>query len=458
MSDPITMHQQKKKYLVVGLGITGLSCVRFLKKHGHEVTVMDSRAHPPGEAELKQYGADVVLHTGIFSDALIEQAEEIILSPGIPLSNPCFQRALARGQSIVGDIELFCRHAKAPIIAITGANAKSTVTDLMATVIAQSGLRVAMGGNIGVPALDLLDQPWPDYYALELSSFQLETTYSLSARVACILNITPDHMDRYDSLQAYQYAKQRIYQGCEIAVFNRDDLLTKPLNAVTSVSFTAGRPAVGEWGLRQQAGEWYFAHGEICVMPVKTLALIGKHNQLNALAVLAMASALHIPLSVLEKTFATYPGLPHRCQKIGEYAEVAWYDDSKGTNVGATQAAIEGLGSSIQGRIILIAGGVGKDADFSLLADPIHRYVRKTILIGQDGPIIAACLAEKQFVYAATLTEAVQQAYRLAQPGDAVLLSPACASFDMFKSFVHRGEMFQQAFLQLQEADDEKKT
>lgn len=414
----------KNNYLVVGLGMTGLSCVRFLKNKGFDVTVMDSREHPPGEIELRREWSDVELYTGPFSELLIEQAQEIVLSPGVPLAEPCFQRALTRGQSVIGDIELFCREVKAPIIAITGSNAKSTVTDLMATVIRDAGFSVIMGGNIGIPALDLLRQPVPDYYVIELSSFQLETTYSLAARVACILNISPDHMDRYDSLAAYQQSKQRIYKNCQFAVFNSEDELTAPPKEIPQAAFSIQSL-------------------------IQNLRLVGRHNQLNAAAVFAMGQAINLPVDSMLRTFERYEGLPHRCQSIGELNGVVWYDDSKGTNVGATQAALEGFGAAIRGGVILIAGGVGKDADFSGLRNPVQRYAKQVILIGQDARVIAACLPEDQVFYAKDLTDAVKQAHLVAQPGDVVLLSPACASFDMFKNFAHRGKMFQQAFAAL---------
>lgn len=433
--------------VVVGLGKTGLSCVRFLKSRGYAVAVNDTRANPPGLAELRAEFPDVDVSLGGLDAALLRRAAEIIASPGISVNEPELAAASREsGVPIAGDVELFCREVRAPIVAITGSNAKSTVTTLVGLMASNAGIDVGMGGNLGLPVLDMLRlQGDQALYVLELSSFQLETTHSLQAAVAVVLNISEDHMDRYDSMQAYCDAKYRIFRNCHHCVTNRDDALTA--SAITDnlpkTSFGLDVPAAGDFGVIVAGGEKYLAHGAELLMPVREMKIRGDHNVANALACLALGQAVGLPMPVMLETLRTFAGLRHRCELVAEKDGVAWYNDSKGTNVGATLAALNGLGAAVEGKLILIAGGVGKGQDFSPLSAPLVRYARALILIGEDGPKIGAAVADDvQTVSAASLVDAVAMSQALARSGDAVLLSPACASFDMFKHYEDRGEQF----------------
>lgn len=433
--------------VVVGLGKTGLSCVRFLKSRGYIVAVNDTRANPPGLEELRAEFPDVEASLGGLDAALLRRAAEIIASPGISVHEPELAAAVREsGVPIAGDVELFCREVKAPIIAITGSNAKSTVTTLVGLMASNAGIDVGVGGNLGLPVLDMLRlQGDQALYVLELSSFQLETTHSLEAAVAVVLNISEDHMDRYDSMQAYCDAKYRIFRNCHHCVINRDDALTAPAitEQLPKTSFGLDVPVAGDFGVIVVDGEKYLAHGTEPLMPVREMKIRGDHNVANALACLALGQAAGLPMPVMLETLRSFKGLRHRCELVSEKNGVAWYNDSKGTNVGATLAAINGLGAAIDGKLVLIAGGVGKGQDFSPLSAPLVRFARALVLIGEDGPKIGAAVADDvEKVAAASLREAVEKSHALARPGDAVLLSPACASFDMFKHYEDRGEQF----------------
>ncbi|HSW71608.1 MAG TPA: UDP-N-acetylmuramoyl-L-alanine--D-glutamate ligase, partial [Gammaproteobacteria bacterium] len=354
-----------------------------------------------------------------------------------------------KGVPVIGDIELFARAAKAPIIAITGSNAKSTVTTVTGLMMEAAGLAVKVGGNLGIPVLDLLVSPpvLPEAYVLELSSFQLETTYTLKPQVATVLNVTPDHMDRYADFQAYRAAKQRIYQDCQIAVCNRDDLNTECGDhySLRRFYFTLNEPVQNEFGLIKKNNENYLAFENEILMPVSALPIRGRHYQANALAALAIGHGFGLPMQAMLQVLREFKGLIHRCQLIRELKGVYWYNDSKGTNVGATLAAMEGLGSEIEGKLILIAGGVGKSADFSPLVPAIGKYVRTVMVLGEAAPILAETIAgASEVLFAKDLQEAVLRADQKAHPGDCVLLSPACASYDMFRNYEHRGEVFMQ--------------
>jgi len=439
--------QREGLRVVVGLGKTGLSCVRFLKSRGYPVAVNDTRENPPGLDELRAEFSDVEVSLGRLDASLLRRAREIVASPGISVNEPELAAASKEaGIPVAGDVELFCREVKAPIVAITGSNAKSTVTTLVGLMAKNAGIDVGVGGNLGLPVLDMLRQQGEQpLYVLELSSFQLETTHSLKAAVAVVLNISEDHMDRYDSMQAYHQAKHRIFRNCQHYVINRDDALTVPLieENVPKSSFGLGAPDLGQFGVMVKDGEKYLAQGRELLMPVRDMKIRGDHNVANALACLALGQAVGLPMGVMLETLRTFPGLRHRCELISEKNGVAWYNDSKGTNVGATLAAINGLGAAIDGKLILIAGGVGKGQDFSPLSAPLVKFARALVLIGEDGPKIAtAVTGSVEKVNALTLREAVEKARALAQAGDAVLLSPACASFDMFKHYEDRGEQF----------------
>ncbi len=433
-------------HVIVGLGITGFSCARYLRECGIPFAVNDTRETPPQLAEFRKLFPDVQISTGKLDEALLARAATIVLSPGIALYEPLIAKQAARGIPVIGDIELFARAVKAPVIAITGTNAKSTVTTLVGMMAAAAGYDVQTGGNLGIPALDLLlNHPQANLFVLELSSFQLETTDSLKARVATVLNITPDHMDRYKTLADYAQAKNRIYKNCHIAVCNRDDPLTEchESSAVKKIYFTLNAPATGEFGLLRRNNTVYLAHGENALLAVSELPVAGKHYQANALAALAIGHGAGFSFASMLDVLREFRGLPHRCQLVRERNSVKWYNDSKGTNVGATQAAIEGLGSEISGKLILIMGGVGKNADFSQLAPVLGKYARHVVLIGEAAKDIAGALGtEVPFSFASDMNDAIEQAANYAHPSDSVLLSPACASFDMFRNYEHRGDVF----------------
>uniref|UniRef100_UPI0028A82043 UDP-N-acetylmuramoyl-L-alanine--D-glutamate ligase n=1 Tax=Stutzerimonas kunmingensis TaxID=1211807 RepID=UPI0028A82043 len=427
--------------IVVGLGKSGMSLVRHLARRGLPFAVADTRVNPPELATLKAEYPDVQVRCGELDVEFLCTASELLVSPGLAISTPVLQEAAARGVKLSGDIELFAGEAKAPIIAITGSNAKSTVTTLVGEMAVAAGRTVAVGGNLGTPALDLLADD-VELYVLELSSFQLETTEQLNAEVATCLNISEDHMDRYSGLPAYHQAKHRIFRGARQVVVNRDDRLSRPLVAddLPTWTFGLGKPDFKGFGLFEEKGEKYLAFQFDALMPVRELKMRGAHNQSNALAALALGHAVGLPFEPMLETLRQFVGLPHRCQWVGQRGDVSYYDDSKATNVGAALAAIEGLGADIDGKLVLIAGGDGKGADFSALRAPIARYCRAVVLLGRDAQRLADALADATtLVHVATLGEAVQRAAECAEAGDAVLLSPACASLDMFKNFEERG-------------------
>lgn len=430
--------------IVVGLGKSGMSLVRHLARRGLPFAVADTRVNPPELATLNAEYPDVQVRCGELDVEFLCTASELLVSPGLAVSTPALQEAKARGVKLSGDIELFAREARAPIIAITGSNAKSTVTTLVGEMAKAAGCKVAVGGNLGTPALDLLDDE-VELYVLELSSFQLETTEQLNAEVATCLNISEDHMDRYSGLPAYHQAKHRIFRGARQVVVNRDDHLSRPLVAddLPTWTFGLGKPDFKGFGLFEDKGEKYLAFQFETLMPVRELKMRGAHNQSNALAALALGNAVGLPFEPMLETLRQFAGLPHRCQWVGQRNGVDYYDDSKATNVGAALAAIEGLGADIDGKLVLIAGGDGKGADFSALRLPIARYCRAVVLLGRDAQRLADALADATaLVHVTTLDEAVQRAAECANEGDAVLLSPACASLDMFKNFEERGQLF----------------
>ena len=433
--------------IVVGLGKSGMSLVRFLAQQGVRFAVADTRANPPELATLQRDYPEVEVRCGELDVDFLCRASELYVSPGLALATPALREAAARGVKMSGDIDLFTRHAKAPIIAITGSNAKSTVTTLVGEMAAAAGRKVAVGGNIGTPALDLLSDE-VELYVLELSSFQLETTERLGAEVATCLNISEDHMDRYDGMAQYHLAKHRIFRGARQVVVNRDDALSRPLIAdqVPCWTFGLGKPDFKRFGLIEENGEKQLAFQFEALMPTAELKIRGAHNQSNALAALALGHAVGLPFEAMLQTLRRFVGLPHRCQWVRELHGVGYYDDSKATNVGAALAAIEGLGADIAGKLVLIAGGDGKGADFSALKAPVAKFCRAVVLLGRDAEQIAEALGDAApLLRVKTLDEAVQRCAELAQSGDAVLLSPACASLDMFKNFEERGRLFAQA-------------
>ena len=430
--------------IVVGLGKSGMSLVRHLARRGLPFAVADTRAAPPELETLRRDFPQIEVRCGALDVEFLCRASELLVSPGLALATPALQQAAARGVKLSGDIELFAREARAPIVAITGSNAKSTVTTLVGEMAAAAGRKVAVGGNLGTPALDLLADD-VELYVIELSSFQLETTDVLNAEVATCLNVSEDHMDRYADLQAYHLAKHRIFRGARQVVVNRDDALSRPLVAdqLPCWTFGLGKPDFRGFGLVEENGEKWLAFQFEPLMPARELKIRGAHNQANALAALALGHAVGLQFAPMLDTLKTFAGLPHRCQWVRERRGVNYYDDSKATNVGAALAAIEGLGADIDGQLVLIAGGDGKGADFSSLRGPVAQHCRAVVLLGRDAGLIADALGDAvPQVRVASLDEAVQRCAELAEPGDAVLLSPACASLDMFKNFEERGRLF----------------
>lgn len=435
-------------HVIVGLGATGISCARYLTEKAIPFAVTDTRECPPHFSALQQIAPNVKTAFGHLDESLLKTAEKIILSPGIALREPVIAEQLKRGVPIIGDIELFAQAVNAPVIAITGTNAKSTVTTLVGKMAAEAGYHVALGGNLGIPALDLLaGEKAYNLFVLELSSFQLETTLSLKPIVATILNVTPDHMDRYQNFSEYQQAKYRVYQHCQIAVCNRDDIFTECSSTTlqNKFYFTLNTPKQNEFGLIIEDGKSYLAFEDQPLLLTNEMPVMGKHYHANALAALAIGYGFGLPIESMLKVLREFKGLPHRCQLVRERNGVKWYNDSKGTNVGATQAAIQGLGNGLKGKLILIAGGVGKHADFNPLLPAITTYSRHVVLIGEAANDLAKSIGDSIPVsFAASMDEAVEQAAKVALPDDSVLLSPACASFDMFKNYEHRGEVFTQ--------------
>lgn len=432
-------------HIVVGLGKTGVSCARWLRKQGIRFAAVDTRVQPPGLDAFKREFADVQVECGELQAETLQQASTLVMSPGVDPRVSAVRRAVNAGAALTGDIDLFARAVKAPLVAITGSNAKSTVTTLVGEMARAAGVKVAVCGNIGTPVLDLLDGTDYELFVLELSSFQLETTHNLNAKVATVLNMSPDHMDRYDSMQAYHAAKHRIFQGCEQIVINRDDALSRPLlpPSVKVSSFGLGSDESNEFAVVIRDGKLQLAWKRSALMPVSDLKIAGQHNVANALAALALGRAAGLPFEPMLATLRAFPGLPHRCQWVATHNGVNWYNDSKGTNVGASVAAITGLGSS--GKVILLAGGVGKGADFSELAPVMRQHGSRAILFGEDAGKIAAALQSVVPVERVdSLSAAVKSAHSTATKGELVLLSPACASFDMFNNYEHRGEVFTQ--------------
>lgn len=433
----------KEQVAVLGLGLTGLSCVNYLLKEGYQVTVFDTRDNPPGSDKLPK---SVSLIKGALAGDRLAAFRLIIASPGIALSTPALQYAADNGSEIIGDIELFARQLQAPayrhakLVAITGSNGKTTVTSLLGEMAKDAAVNVGVGGNIGVPALDLLSTDI-DLYILELSSFQLETTSSLNATVATILNVSEDHMNRYQSYSHYAQAKQRVYQQCSLALVNRDDPLTNPaLNTPACISFGLDDQ---QYGLIEdpEFGTCLAKAGQL-LLPVKQLKLSGKHNWMNALAALALGEAVGLDKQVMLTTLQQYSGLAHRCEFIDEVNGVRWINDSKATNVGATLAALTGLQETINGNVHVILGGEGKGADFTELSDVLNSIAGLIVCFGKDGAQIAAVNRRSKMVE--NLEQAVELIAKNAAPHDLAILSPACASLDMYPNFMARGDHLRQ--------------
>lgn len=449
------MELKGKNVLVLGLGDSGLSMARYLARCGAGVRVADSRANPPHAARLHAEVPAAELVCGPFLAESFADVDLIAISPGVPLAEPLVQQAVGRGIPVVGDVELFAQALvgkRAKVLAITGSNGKSTVTSMAGAMCRTAGLNTMVAGNIGLPVLDALAEAEiafaegkgePQVYVLELSSFQLETTSSLNAAAATVLNISEDHLDRYDDMDGYAAAKARIFQSAGAQVLNRDDARSMAMALQGRRVFTFGlaTPQGDEaWGLKDEGGKIWLAQGELKLMRTDELQVAGLHNAANALAALALCRAIDLPYAPLLQALREFHGLPHRVEKVAEVNGVTFYDDSKGTNVGATEAALNGM----REKVILIAGGDGKGQDFGPLKSAVAAHARAVVLIGRDGGKIGAAIEGSgvPMLRADSMEGAVSTAFEQAKPGDAVLLSPACASFDMFRNYEHRAQVF----------------
>ncbi|MEG3592180.1 MAG: UDP-N-acetylmuramoyl-L-alanine--D-glutamate ligase [Pseudomonadota bacterium] len=434
------MTQKTYKTVIIGLGETGLSVARYLAKKDVTFAVFDTRDSPPKLDDFKSEMPDVEIALGSFNDDLLNGTNSIIVSPGVPLSHPLLLQAKKQGIKIDSDIGIFCEAAAAPIIGVTGSNGKTTVITLLKAMLGDSALEISTGGNIGDPALGLLCDKSPDYYLLELSSFQLEATQHLKTKISSILNITPDHIDRHTDFDAYVKAKQRLYEDTEIVVFNRHDQNTYSNSISRKVSFGLDEPNNdSEYGIRSNRGAAWLCRGKERLVAASDLHFYGQHNLLNALATLAIIECLEIPLDNLIPTLKNFQGLPHRTNLIFSKDDINWYDDSKATNVGATLAALQ----SFSRKNILILGGQSKGADFSILREAILLHTNAVILLGEAAQEIEEALSDTvPFFHAQDMRSAVSKARELVRPGENVLLSPACASLDMYQDYIHRGNTF----------------
>ena len=431
-----------QRILIVGLGASGASSLHHLARHGALLTVTDSRAAPAGAETLRSRYPDIEFRLGQFSaPAPLTQFNLAVVSPGVSLDEPFVKALMAAGVEIAGDIELFAREARAPVIGITGSNGKSTVTTLVGEMARAAGLRVGVGGNLGTPALDLLRDE-AELYVLELSSFQLETTRSLRCAAATMLNLSQDHLDRHGTMEHYGRVKARIFAGAAQVVVNRDDAAVMALAPAGALSFGIDAPSPGAYGLLDGADGPALAVGADALLPLSALKIFGLHNAANALAALALADAVGIAREASLRALREFPGLPHRCEFIARQHEVDYFNDSKGTNVGSTLAALKGLPPGI----VWLGGGQGKGQSFVELREALASKGRAAVLFGEDAPLIERDIYGALPIWRAPdLRSALQRARELAQPGDRVLLSPACASFDQFKSYVDRGEQFRAA-------------
>jgi UDP-N-acetylmuramoylalanine--D-glutamate ligase len=457
------MDWTNKNVLVLGLGETGLSLVRWLSANGARLRIADSRNFPPGVEALRVAYPKVDVRCGAFRSELLHGIELIVISPGVAMAEPFVQRAISEHKlPVVGDIELFAQALPTEhppkIIAITGSNGKTTVTSMVGAMCRAAGLDTEVAGNISPAVMDALmdrDGRQPEVWVLELSSFQLETTWTLSADAATVLNLSEDHLDRYDDMYGYIAAKARIFRSAGqrgVQVLNRDDAESASMALLGRRSVTFGLstpPIAGDWGILHEDGDIWLAQGAQKVMKASELQLNGQHNIANALAALALCRAVDLPLAPLVQALREFKGLPHRVEKVAEIGGVTWYDDSKGTNVGATEAALKGLGAPA----VVILGGDGKGQDFSPLNQAVMQHARAAVLIGRDAPLIEAALqgCGKPVYRASDMADAVRISASLSEPGDAVLMSPACASFDMYRNYLHRAEVFVAAVRDLQQ-------
>ncbi len=461
-------HLKNKFVLVFGLGETGLSMVRWLSAQGARLRVADSRSEPPGLAEASKHVSAGQIFCGAFSDTLLEGIELIAISPGVPLRDPVVAKAVAKGIPVAGDIELFAQQLsvnglrqKTRVLAITGANGKTTVTSMVEHLCKAASKDAVAAGNISPAVLDVVmarGAKQPEIWVLELSSFQLETTFNLNANAATVLNVSEDHLDRYASMDEYAAAKARIFHGDGVQVLNRDDAhsLGMALPGREIVTFGLDMPSgKDDWGVEHASDGIWLVQGGKRLLEAGELQVTGLHNVANALSALALCTAIDLPLPVLLEALRNFKGLPHRVERVAEIDNITYFDDSKGTNVGATIAALQGLGR----KAVLIAGGEGKGQNFAPLNPAVAKHARAVVLIGRDAPLIGAVLngCGVNVVQAKDMSDAVNLASRLALSGDAVLLSPACASFDMFRNYAHRAEVFVQAVHELGAVHEQKR-
>ena len=460
------MNLQGKIVLVLGMGETGLSMVKWLSRQGAQVRVADSRMEPPGGKEIAEAFPLLQVYKGKFEAKIFDDIEMIAMSPGVPLADPCVRQAMQRGIPVVGDMVLFTwaleqsNLPKPKVVAITGSNGKTTVTAMVGAMLRKAGWNVEVAGNIGPAVLNALMQrmdagDWPQAWVLETSSFQLETTHNLNADVATVLNLSEDHLDRYAGMQDYAVAKTRIFlhendEG--IQVLNRNDPGVCALALADREQITFGidePPTRADFGIIRDEDDLWLAEGDLQLMRTSELVVNGLHNAANALAALAMCRALGVSVDPLLLALREFRGLPHRMEKVAAFNGVTFYDDSKSTNVGATVAALNGMKQSV----VLIAGGDGKGQDFSHLRQAVADNARAVVLIGRDAEIIAGELKDCDVPvhFAVTMEEAMQKSFLLAQGGDVVLLSPACASFDMFRNYIHRAEVFVAAVREIED-------
>ena len=435
------------KVLIVGLGATGLSTARFLHRRGIAYAVADDRASPPAYDDLMMLDRDAEVHLGAFEASRFLDADDLVVSPGVPLKTPAVSQAVARGKPVIGDVELFARCvAPRKVVAITGSNGKSTVTSLLARMAAVAGLRVAAGGNLGVPALDLLDdRADADVYILELSSFQLETTRSLRPAASVVLNVSDDHLDRYDTPDEYLQTKLGVHRNSSTVVVNREEAFAVETHGAAVVSFGLDAGADGHFGIVGGTRR-AVARGTQAWLDCDDVPLAGAAGLLNVQAAFALVCALRLPRAAMVGAARTFQGLAHRMQHIGNLDGVEWINDSKATNVAAAVCALR----AVRAKAVLICGGDGKGASFAALGDAIAEHARSIVLLGRDADKIAGAVAGRVPVVAvADMRAAVAAARRAAEPGDCVLLSPACASFDLYRDYRARGDAFTEAFREL---------
>lgn len=451
MSDIIVTN---RKTAILGMGATGVSVAAFFASRDMPFDFADSRNNPPNFDLVKANHPQVNINLGSFDADLLCRYDRLIVSPGISLAEPALVKAKQLGIELLGDFELFLEQANAPVIAISGSNGKSTVTALLGKMAEDSGLSVGIGGNLGTPMLDLLDDQHK-LYVIEVSSFQLELLNDSRGAISGLLNISPDHLDRYKNLQEYHTAKHRIFRGASKAIINREDVLTRPLisTQVPMISFGLNQPDLGSFGILEGIKDGYLSYGIERLMRVDQVALKGTHNLANVLAALALGHGADLPMQGMLETLKTFNGLPHRCQLIAEVNHIRFINDSKATNVGATVAAIKGFGVKNSKNMVLIAGGQAKGQDFSGLKREITDFVKSLILMGEDRNNMALAVEGCcEITYADSLDQAVIHASQVAKSGDTVLLSPACASFDMFEGYEQRGHCFEAAVMALNEA------